>query len=584
MLLSCAKEGPAEQREFTLEALMPQAETRTTLGEKAAGLYPVLWSEGDCISVNGVLSRPLSASDAGKTRAVFRFAESLQAPYSITYGGAVPAVQAYSEGGVGNFCAPLFAESSQRSFIMRHRSCILRLPLSGSVRVAGISVSGGTPVQLTIPGGGIDVSGGKVFHIALDPGHFENGIIVHVYTASGEKMNLSAFTGERLQAGKVYELPQTQFEANAGTFTAIGSYAELKAFAERVAAGENYLEARLTADIAGDATWSPLEGFSGDFDGGGYRISGLQKALANELVGGIRNLTLDSAISISSKDDIVGDADIYWAGMVANRIYTRGLVSSCVTGGSITYHQWGKVVRVGAVAGYAPRGTVENCVSATEITVIGDGSADIQAGGIMGRAYAANDIVQIRGCRSEGSITLGGQVLSAHVGGIVGHFDPVHTSVLSGNRFSGSLTVDSSAAVSGELYIGGIAGYSIDDFEDCSFSGTIHFKAPATAAQNIGGIAGSVKTGSVAGCSNSGTIIGNGPSADVIRAGGILGWAQNDGSAVTGISVSGCSFSGSIDIDIPSHSTIYAKPVTGLYSTTSHSETDCTVTGTVTVH
>ena len=36
-------------------------ESRTQLGEKADGIYPLYWSEGDQLSVNGVASAALTA-------------------------------------------------------------------------------------------------------------------------------------------------------------------------------------------------------------------------------------------------------------------------------------------------------------------------------------------------------------------------------------------------------------------------------------------------------------------------------------------------------------------------------------------
>ena len=104
----------------------------------------------------------------------------------------------------------------------------------------------------------------------------------------------------------------------------------------------------MTADIAADNSWTPMEGFTGDFDGGGHTISGLKKAFVNELQGCIRNLTVDADISISSKDDIAGDESIYWAGILTNRMYTGALISNCVAKGSLSYSQWGKELRAGA--------------------------------------------------------------------------------------------------------------------------------------------------------------------------------------------------------------------------------------------
>jgi hypothetical protein len=46
-------------------------ESRTQLGEKAGDLYPLYWSEGDKIAVNGIASTPLAAESDGSSTAVF---------------------------------------------------------------------------------------------------------------------------------------------------------------------------------------------------------------------------------------------------------------------------------------------------------------------------------------------------------------------------------------------------------------------------------------------------------------------------------------------------------------------------------
>ena len=99
---------------------------------------------------------------------------------------------------------------------------------------------------------------------------------------------------------------------------------------------------------------------------------------------------------------------------------------------------------------------------------------------------------------------------------------------------------------------------------------------------NLGGIAGSVKTASIADCSSTGTLTVRSSSSGAIRAGGILGNAQSY-EGTNSISLTGCAFSGALTIDVPSHGTLYTNAFTGLYSTNTHTETDCLNTGTITV-
>lgn len=557
-LLSCTRQEQASSGDFVLEVSMPETLTKTVLGLTAAGVYPVLWSVGDYITVNGVPSKPLTALEAGDATAVFHFSEPIKTPYRVQYGTEVPAFQQYTEGNICAFSAPMQATSYEAAFTLKHQACVLSLPLSGSVTVAGISVSaldgtplsGGGTVQLTMPGGGVSISSAKTFCLALRPAYLEKGLSIDIYTTEGTRMNLISFVGESLTAGSVYEFPATSFKANAHPLTVIADYAQLKAFAGRVAAGEKYLQARMTANIQADNTWTPLEGFTGDFDGGGYTVFGLKKAFANELQGCIRNLTVEADIKISSKDDIVGDKDVYWAGIITNRMYTGALISNCVAKGSLSYNQWGKELRAGAFCGYAARGSIEHCTNQASIHVTGDGSAAVQAGGIVGRVYASGDQVNIIGCTNEGSLSLSGTLKTTEAGGIVGQFQPAAASALSGCSFTGEISFESGSTLSG--------------------------------AMNLGGIAGSVKTASIADCSSAGTMTVNSSSSGAIRSGGILGHAQSYGDG-SDIGLAGCTFSGVLTIHVPSHGTLNTNAITGLYSTATHTETGCVNSGTITV-
>ena len=59
-------------------------ESRTQLGAEANGIYPVSWSEGDVISVNGVPSQSIAIADGGKI-ATFTFDGAINYPYCVAY-------------------------------------------------------------------------------------------------------------------------------------------------------------------------------------------------------------------------------------------------------------------------------------------------------------------------------------------------------------------------------------------------------------------------------------------------------------------------------------------------------------------
>lgn len=596
LVVSCAKEQPLALREFWLDASMPSADTKTSLGAKSGDAYPVLWNEGDVITVNGVSSSPLTASQAGSNSARFYFSEGVRAPFRIEYGSDIPAVQPYVEGNISSGCAPMAAESSQSAFTMKHLSCVVSFTLTGSVSVAGLSLNSldgtllcgsGNSIHMTVPGGGVSLSGGRTFCFAVNPATYSKGMTLDIYTTTGSRMIITAFIGKRLAAGRVYEFGSQAFAANAEDVIPIASWNDLRSFAGQTGSNNNKeWRARLLADIEVPASFTGniLEsGWQADLDGGGYTISGVRKAIVHELVGSIRNLNVEGIIAVSGSSDIVSDDSQYWAGMIANRVYTGGLIENCTVRGSVTYNQWGKNVAVGAVAGYASRGAVRGCVNEAAVTTVGDGSYAVYAGGIVGYTYASSEVVTISGCTNKGTVSVKGSIKGASAAGIVGNMGTAHTSIISGSVNEGEVAVEQSATVSGELRMGGIAGYSANAIRDCTNRGVVRQSASSASIQNIGGIAGSVITDNVSGCANSGAIILNGASASAaVRCGGILGFATGD-SSVSAITVSGCLFSGSISVDIASHSTINAKAITGLYSISSYSEPDCSSSGIIDV-
>ena len=63
-------------------------ESRTHIAGKEGETYPLYWSEGDKIAVNGIASAPLAAEAHGKSSATFAVEGSLEYPYSIVYPGS----------------------------------------------------------------------------------------------------------------------------------------------------------------------------------------------------------------------------------------------------------------------------------------------------------------------------------------------------------------------------------------------------------------------------------------------------------------------------------------------------------------
>lgn len=118
------------------------AQSRTSLGEKVGDKYPTYWSEGDCISVNGVESKEVIINPDDASRATFTIDEVMEYPYSITYPHTAnstkespkvvfAAEQSYTEGSFVNGSAPMCGYVGQKSnsIVLNHLAGILRFAL-----------------------------------------------------------------------------------------------------------------------------------------------------------------------------------------------------------------------------------------------------------------------------------------------------------------------------------------------------------------------------------------------------------------------------------------------------------------------
>ena len=120
--------------------------SRTSLGDKGAdGKYPLYWSEGDKIVVNGVESEPAEISASDAATASFATKEAVSYPYHITYPYCeatapsapkvhFPAEQSYVEGTFSAGCAPMcaYVANAGVEVELKHLSGLLRLPLKAS--------------------------------------------------------------------------------------------------------------------------------------------------------------------------------------------------------------------------------------------------------------------------------------------------------------------------------------------------------------------------------------------------------------------------------------------------------------------
>lgn len=227
-----------------LELSLPQ--TRTALGEKVDDSYPVSWSEGDRIVVNGTLSDSAEIDAADRQRAIFSVNPAPKYPVSVTYPYCAatsaehpmvnfPAEQRYVEGSFAPGSAPMcgYAEGEGDRIVLSHLAAILRIPIKAEVadvilsRVVVTSLAGaplagdfkvdcrdasitptqsfGSSVTYLLPDGfALSTTDERVLYISL-PAIDVGACTIEFVEASGKKMTLNWTPSAPLSGGVVRE-------------------------------------------------------------------------------------------------------------------------------------------------------------------------------------------------------------------------------------------------------------------------------------------------------------------------------------------------------------------------------------------
>lgn len=228
------------------------SQTRTSLGDKSAGTYPVYWSEGDCIVANGKCSGEAQIDAEDRSRAQFEFDESLTYPLTITYPYTsssttqenrvvFPAEQSYLEGTFSQGSTPMcgYAASKGIGIELKHLAAILRFSVKAStegtvldkivVTSSGAKLSGefvvdckrgtisptnqtSSCVTYTLPDRfNLSTSTESIFYVALPAGDV-GACTIEFVEESGEKMTKFWTPSSTVKAGVVREFSTIVYE------------------------------------------------------------------------------------------------------------------------------------------------------------------------------------------------------------------------------------------------------------------------------------------------------------------------------------------------------------------------------------
>ena len=342
---------PGATTEFTVGIEAP----RVILGDKdALGKYPLYWSNGDKISINGIASAGTVIEEGVQTsQANFVVTpgedQVLVAPFNVLYpsntAGQVvfKTLQTFTEGTFANGTTPMYAYSEESATLtLKHLAGALKIGVKGEegvlvkrvlvestngeilagtfdidcstgVLTATEDVNIATAVTSTA-GVALSPEAPTYFYIAIPAGEYAP-LNVTIYTTDGKTMHVSAkdAVGAEsfvLEAGQIKTFNELTFVENATIFE-IFDVDGLFEFADMVKAGtfaKNYDKAVLAGDIyaaSGSKPWETLEGFNGIFDGQNFKIYDLSAPLFGETAATIKNVILAAPrISVSDRTDI----------------------------------------------------------------------------------------------------------------------------------------------------------------------------------------------------------------------------------------------------------------------------------------
>ena len=549
-------------------------ESRTQLGEKADGVYPVTWCENDAVAINGVASNGITISGNG-TAAEFSFATEVVRPYNVVYpapaAGTVasaenlqvvtfPATQLYKAGSFAEGAAPMYgyaaavAEGEEAAPIeMQHLTGVLRFAVKGDATLSHITVStaeakiaGNFDVDCTLGAiapqsdatNSITLSFGEgltlgaeatPIYIAVPVGKYGIITVEMVSTAAEKNTMVAKFNSDYhpIAAGIVKEFAEITFApTEAGEATdeefIISNEAELRKFAGLVECGQfaprTAAKVVATIDLTNAKSWKSIGALNGiTFDGGsdkGYEIKGLTAPLfADAQNSTIKNVKLTDV-------NIIENESLYYGAIVCQA--TASTIDNCSVSGNVVYNNT-------AVSGFT------TSLTGSTIDTTPD---DLCIGGVAGLLRESS----ITNCTNYSNITIEEYVVSTSttsdvsVGGIVGSLICVKDNYGAISNCHNKGVIASNAS-KGKVrpVIGGVAGYvtyvnisNISNGEQGTTKGSITLENILGNCTRLGGIIGATRATIIDGATNYAPI----EYKKMIQypyAGGMIGQSHNIG-------------------------------------------------------
>ena len=448
-------------------------EARTQLGDEADGIYPLLWSEGDQISVNGVASQPLTAAQAGQASATFSV-EVVADNYTIAYPAAGEGQVLFAENQIhaanntfGNGVTTMYAKcAAGEPAQLQHLTAILKIGVSGEAKLthAQISTINRAPIAgaFTVGEEGevaatatsksvINYSFGEglqltsdvqYIHVAVPAGVYDE-LYVTLYDNNNGVMYATVAANDKnpLTAGKLRKFTNNISYKATDKLVVIKDFADLKAFA--AVAAETTANVVLANDIEVTEAWTPIEGYAGKINGNGYAIKGLTAPLFGTTSASFKGLHLEGVNIVETANPNVGAL----ARTIVATDSVKPIVENCSATGTIQvnctsyklsgddkYSPFAIGGVVGHIKGADLDGVVSNVVLDVDQILATSNTTKVfmSVGGVVGYVNNNGDVLSnLANCESKGNIDIhevsyttvsydAGLVLP-YVGGVAGY-------------------------------------------------------------------------------------------------------------------------------------------------------------------
>ena len=421
------------------EIVLSLEESRTQLGEKAGEVYPLYWSDGDKISINGIESNALSVS-GNSAVATFTVPGTLSTPYCIAYPAAPTGQvlfadeQSYIEGTFASGVSTMYAYSESGGGVaLQHLTGVLKIGVCGdkTLSYAQISTIDRAPIagsfaidyttgEITATsatkevigysfGEGLALSATPQYIHAVVPAGIYDELYVTLYDNEGGVMYATVKAGDNkpLNAGSIREFSNAINYAPHSTLFVIKDKESLKAFATEAATSNKDVLFVADIDMTGEA-WTPIEGYTGKINGNGYAIKGLTAPLFGTTSATIKGLHL--------LDINIEETEITYVGALARHIEAVGDITPVVEHCSVS----GKVVLNNTSVPYAK--PVAGNVTINEY-------AYIAVAGLVGRAYGVTfsdcvnkATVEVKQCFPTDTYAAGNKLYPS-IAGVLGYGD-----------------------------------------------------------------------------------------------------------------------------------------------------------------